>query len=44
MDWIRSTFLYARACKVPQKYGIIKTFNVNEIERALQSKHYIYIR
>lgn len=42
MDWIRSTFLNVRACKVPQKYGIIGTLNVNEIESTLQSKHTVY--
>lgn len=38
MDWIRSTFLYVRACKSPQNYAIIKTSNVNNMENRLQSK------
>lgn len=37
LDWIQSTFLYVRACKVPKNYGFIKTFNVNEVEHKLQS-------
>lgn len=37
MDWIRSTFLYVRACKSPQNYGMIKTLNVQEVENRLQS-------
>ncbi|XP_026813097.1 probable ATP-dependent DNA helicase HFM1 [Rhopalosiphum maidis] len=37
MDWIRSTFLYVRACKSPQNYGMIKTFNVQEVENKLQN-------
>lgn len=35
-DWIRSTFLYVRACKSPQNYGMMKTHDVREIERRLQ--------
>ncbi|CAH1708540.1 unnamed protein product [Aphis gossypii] len=37
MDWIRSTFLYVRACKSPQNYGMIKTLNVQEVENRLQN-------
>ncbi|VVC29408.1 Hypothetical protein CINCED_3A012551 [Cinara cedri] len=37
MDWMQSTFLYIRACKSPQNYGMIKTLNVNEVEHKLQN-------
>lgn len=37
MNWIKSTFLYVRACQSPIKYGIIGTHNINEIENRLQS-------
>lgn len=37
IDWIKSTFLYVRACKSPKKYGIIGTHNIKEIENRLQS-------
>ncbi|XP_022174599.1 probable ATP-dependent DNA helicase HFM1 isoform X2 [Myzus persicae] len=37
MNWIRSTFLYVRACKSPQNYGMIKNLNVQEIENRLQN-------
>lgn len=36
-DWIRSTFLYVRACKSPQHYGIMTNSSVSEIEYKLQS-------
>jgi len=36
MDWIRSTFLYVRACKSPHNYGMIKTLSIKEIEKRLQ--------
>lgn len=37
IEWIRSTFLYVRACKFPQNYGMTTTNNVNEIEQKLKS-------
>lgn len=37
MNWIRSTFLYVRACKIPQNYGLTRNQNLNEIEYRLQS-------
>lgn len=37
MDWIRSTFLYVRACKSPQNYGMMRNLSVSEIEYELQS-------
>lgn len=35
--WIRSTYLYVRACKSPLIYGMSNTLSVNEVEVRLQS-------
>lgn len=39
IDWIRTTFLYVRACESPQNYGMAKTLNINEIENKLYSQY-----
>ncbi|XP_050536817.1 probable ATP-dependent DNA helicase HFM1 isoform X2 [Daktulosphaira vitifoliae] len=36
-NWIRSTFLYVRACKSPQNYSMLHSLNPKEVENQLHN-------